>query len=771
MVSVANAGDSGVAASYLAVTSPPSIAGNYAAQAGTFWNAAPPHPPAPTGQSGTVVAAVDATAPFGDGCEPLTNAAAVAGKFALVDAGGCAFNVKLNNVNVAGATGLIVTNDAPGDPELVFMGGLATPDAHIPSEFVSAETGSALRAHLAEGVSATFALSTWADRLYFGSSHGPSGAGYSIRLKPDITAPGVMVESARSGVTCKTSGCFFPDPSGFLPGNGSFFLTGTSMATPHVAGTLALLRERHPDWTPEQLKAVVMNTALHRLTIGSNGTGPTHTPDRAGAGRVDAALAASLELFAFNADEEGPVSLSFEASAVGSKTQVKKLRVVNTGSVARTFTIGIDTVLDAPGVDFSLPGGSTVTLPAGGSVEIDVRMDADASRMTHARDPSVSPTKAAMGAFSALGTLPRHWLTSEAGFVTFRASGTTVLRVPLFAAAHPDAQMAAASPIATGGLGSGSGTIALLGQDSCTGLRGPGPVCSGSFPSDEVSLVSPFELQVVSPRDPVNVPGYADLQYAGVAHRSGSGEILFGVSTWERWSTPSDVVVNVYVDANSDGVWDKVVFNTNPGALSLLYGNWQPQQDSFLAAVYDFSTDTITASSTQFLNGQSAALYDSRLFDNRVMFLPATVAQLGLVAGSSRFRYRVVTCPGWAPLCEVQNGWWYDQAAGPYTWDLAAQGLDFAGSALSPDLNGASLPVSWNLPNLAANGSLGALLLHHHNTAGREAQVISRRERTVGRRRRDDIRDACERRVRAERRSHRGGDEPQVPKPPPAYQS
>ena len=639
------------------------------------------------------------------------------------------------------------------------MGGLATPDAHIPSEFVSAETGSVLRAHLAEGVSATFALSTWADRLYFGTSHGPSGAGSSIRLKPDITAPGVMVESARSGVTCKTSGCFFPDPSGFLPGNGSFFLTGTSMAAPHVAGTLALLRERHPDWTPEQLKAVVMNTALHRLTIGSNGTGPTHTPDRAGAGRVDAALAASQELFAFNADEEGPVSLSFEASAVGSKTQVKKLRVVNTGSVSRTFNVGVDTVLDAPGVDFPLPGGGTVTLPAGGSVEIDVRMDADASRMKHARDPSVSPTKTALGAFSGLGTLPRHWLTSEAGFVVFRSSGTTVLRVPLFAAAHPDSQMAAASPIVTGGLGSGFGAIAFSGQDACTGLRGPGPVCSGSFPDDEVSLVSPFELQAVSPRDPVNVPGYADLQYAGVAYRPGGDEILFGVSTWERWSTPSDVAVNVYVDANSDGVWDKIVFNTNPGALSLLYGNWQPQQDSFLAAVYDFSTDTITASSTQFLNRQSAAVYDSRLFDNRVMFLPATAAQLGLVAGSSRFRYKVVTCPGWAPLCELQNGWWYDQAAGPYTWDQAAQGLDFAGSALSPDLNGASLPVSWNLPNLAANGSLGALLLHHHNAAGREAQVVLVGAAPSADRRRDGIRGACECRGGAERGSHRGGDE------------
>ena len=724
VVSVANAGDPGVAASVLTVTSPASIAGSYATQAGTFWNATPPHPPAPSGQSGTVVAAVDATLPTGDGCQPLTNAAEVAGRFALVDSGGCDDNVKLNNVNLAGATGLIVANVVPGDPDLAFMGGLATPAAHIPSVFVSEETGRTLRAHLAEGVQATFALSTWADRLYFASSLGPSRAGAVLRAKPDVTAPGLMIESARSGATCRTSGCYFPDPSGFLPGNQSFFLSGTSMAAPHVAGTMALLRERHRDWTPEQLKAVVMSSALQPVTTGSQGTGPAFAPDRAGAGRVSASGAAGRDVYALDADGQGLVSLSFDAAVAGSRSEVKRVRLVNAGTTARRFEVAIDTLVDAPGVDFSLPGGSVVTLPAGTATEVEVRMDADAARMRHARDPAVSPAKPARGAFAALGTLPRHWLTSESGFVAFREGGATALRVPLYAAAVPTARMAAVGPLPTAGAPTGSGTLALAGQDVCTGTRVAGPGCTGTFPLDEVSVVSPFELQAVSGRAPASIPGYADLQYAGVAYRAGSGEIVFGVSTWERWSSPTEVAVNVYVDTNLDGTWDKVLFNSNPGALSVLSGSWQPQQDSFVAAVFDVATRTVTASPTQMPNRASAAALDTRLFDNRVLFLPATAGQLGLASGSARFRYKVATCPGWAPLCGVQLGAFLDEVAGPFTWDPAAQGLDFSGSDLSPDLAGGTLPVSWNLANLSANGSLGALLLHHHNAEGLEAQVV-----------------------------------------------
>ena len=64
-----------------------------------------------------------------------------------------------------------------------------------------------------------------------------------------------------------------PDPSGFIPGGQSLVLSGTSMATPHTAGAMALLKQLHPDWSVEELNALVMNGAVHDLTVGAQVSG------------------------------------------------------------------------------------------------------------------------------------------------------------------------------------------------------------------------------------------------------------------------------------------------------------------------------------------------------------------------------------------------------------------------------------------------------------------------------------------------------------------
>lgn len=67
-------------------------------------------------------------------------------------------------------------------------------------------------------------------------------------IKPDVSAPGVNIVSTIPTHDPK-------NPHGY----GS--KQGTSMASPHVAGTAALLKQAKPDWTPEQIKGVLMNTA------------------------------------------------------------------------------------------------------------------------------------------------------------------------------------------------------------------------------------------------------------------------------------------------------------------------------------------------------------------------------------------------------------------------------------------------------------------------------------------------------------------------------
>ena len=81
---------------------------------------------------------------------------------------------------------------------------------------------------------------------------------------------------------------------------------------------------------------------------------------------MDAALAAQTSVVAFNAEDPGCVSVSFDIpEVVGTATQTKTIRVVNHGTTAQTYQLAIDTVVNAPGVAFSLPGGTSVTVPPG----------------------------------------------------------------------------------------------------------------------------------------------------------------------------------------------------------------------------------------------------------------------------------------------------------------------------------------------------------------------------------------------------------------------
>ncbi|HEX4965895.1 MAG TPA: IPTL-CTERM sorting domain-containing protein [Thermoanaerobaculia bacterium] len=727
-ISTAAIVDSGIGGAALNVNSPPAIAGGYAASAANSF--APTPAPAPTGQTANIVLALDAANASGplttDGCTALTNAAAVAGNIALIDRGTCGFQVKANNAQAAGAIGVIIANNVAGDPNLIALGATGITPVTIPVVMISQADRNTIVAGLP--ANATLGAATAADTLASFSSRGPRRASSPVRLKPDIAAPGLNITSTQTGVTC-ASGCIVTSPSGFLPGNQALTISGTSMASPHMAGTMALMRQLHPDWSVEQLKALVMDYALHDTTIGANGSGLRYGPGRIGAGRVDPAASAAGTVVALNDDDTGVVSVSFDSiQVVGSATEVKNVRVLNTGSSTAAYDLSIVTYVDAPGIAFSLPSGTTVSVPAGGSTTIPVQMDATAAMMNHTREATVAPGQAAPSPLTSLGTLARHWLTEEAGYLVLSQGGTPKLHVPLYITSRPASTMAAPATIPTGGNPTGSTTIPLTGADVCTGTPVAGPNCSGTFPTTEVSLVTPFELQVVSPRNPAlpNSP-YADLQYAGVAYSAASNLLLFGVSTWGDWSSPTDVSFNIYIDANSDGTFDRVLFNSNPGTMALrLFGNnGATNQDSFITAIFTIATSGVSTST--FLNAASPASVDSALFNNNVMVLAATPASLGLPAGTTKFKYKIVTCPGFAPLCLGLNGFDLDEANGPFTYDYAAanQGLNFGGTALAVDMNGSSIPVTWNTTNMTNNGSLGALLFHHHNKAGQRAQTIA----------------------------------------------
>jgi len=122
------------------------------------------------------------------------------------------------------------------------------------------------------------------------SSRGPGGFG----IKPDITAPGVQILAGAS-----------PTPGSPADGGGpegEYFqaIAGTSMSSPHIAGSAALLKALHPTWTPGQIKSAMMTTAKTDV-VKEDLTTPADPFDY-GSGRVNLR----------NADDPG---LTFDASA------------------------------------------------------------------------------------------------------------------------------------------------------------------------------------------------------------------------------------------------------------------------------------------------------------------------------------------------------------------------------------------------------------------------------------------------------------------------
>ncbi len=207
--------------SVLKVTAPAVIAGSYDVGFANFG-------PVPTAANfaGTVVAALDGGGvSTTDACEPISNAAAVAGNIALVDRGNCNFVVKAANVQAAGATGMLVANNVAGQPA---MGG-SDPAITIPSLGVSQDDGALIRANLPAtvGFGVDASLLQGADnsgrvRLYAPNPYesGSSFSHYDTALVPNALMEPAITSTLRGEVNLDLTPALFQDIGWQLnPGN------------------------------------------------------------------------------------------------------------------------------------------------------------------------------------------------------------------------------------------------------------------------------------------------------------------------------------------------------------------------------------------------------------------------------------------------------------------------------------------------------------------------------------------------------------------------
>src|SRR6059058_5475871 len=162
------------------------------------------------------------------------------GNVVVVNRGGCTFSTKVRNAIAAGAIGVVVINNVAGDPTAMAKDGGGGDD--LPAAMIGKNEGAALRTANPPDASAlaTFEefVTTNQDILAGFSSQGPTNVDFAV--KPDVTSVGVNVLSS---ITCvgKPAGC---------PGDGSgwAFFSGTSMSTPHIAGSAAVLLNINPSW-------------------------------------------------------------------------------------------------------------------------------------------------------------------------------------------------------------------------------------------------------------------------------------------------------------------------------------------------------------------------------------------------------------------------------------------------------------------------------------------------------------------------------------------
>jgi hypothetical protein len=129
-----------------------------------------------------------------------------------------------------------------------------------------------------------------------------------LMIKPDVSAPGTDIVAAVPFEVSST---------------GYAALTGTSMASPHVAGAAALLRQAHPEWTTQQVKSALMNTATNLSDL----FGASYRAIDQGAGFVDLTRAVSPQVSIF------PASLSFgQLMPQSSYTATRTINVTASGA-------------------------------------------------------------------------------------------------------------------------------------------------------------------------------------------------------------------------------------------------------------------------------------------------------------------------------------------------------------------------------------------------------------------------------------------------------
>ena len=446
--------------------------------------------------SGALVYAGLAAADYTD-----DQAQAIKGKVALIDRGQVNFNDKIRRAVAAGAIGVIVANNREG---AAFTMG-TTGKFDIPAIMITQADGQKAKEAMALGeVTVDFKTVSviekpeLVDTLTDFSSKGPRSIDGAI--KPEISAPGSNVISAAMGQGAET-----------------VQMSGTSMAAPHVAGVMALLKQAQSQLSADELKSILMGGAK---TIGN--TAGRYSVSMQGSGRVQADVSASIKLLS-----DVP---SISLGEVGLEAQKSVRRSLGLKNLTDTV-LSLEVVLE--GKESLSMKPLTIELPARGSANTQVDIKLDATKM------------------------PAGDVGEMDGWVLFKQNGQEVYRIPVLAVAH---RLSSVAPESL--------TVHSTSEVDSAGASADLILKNKNGNKGEILLFNLIGQDERKPNAPSYMSSDCDLQSVGyrIVRGAQAGEVdklQIAVKLYKPMTTWNACYISVMIDGDGDGQAEQELLGSN----------------------------------------------------------------------------------------------------------------------------------------------------------------------------------------------------------------
>jgi subtilisin family serine protease len=489
--------------------------------------------------------------------------AGVAGKLVVTLRGVCARVARAQMGQAHGAAAVVMINTDAGFPPFENT----IPGVTIPFLGVPSTNGNTVAAAASATLSSAGTLPNPGFEAIASFSSGGPRYGDSF-FQPSVAAPGVSVVSTASGT-----------------GTDAQTLSGTSMATPMVAGVAALVRQAHPGWSELAQRAAITQTGDRFQMVG-------YSARLAGTGVVQPLPATQTQAVVLGtASAPEPLSLGFTELTTLDYSAVRNIDIRNNGATPIQFNVN---VTPAGGVPHTVAPfkASSITVPPQSDALFPIK---------------ITVPVATVGGTHPLGTI--NGFKDVAGTVTLTPAspsmnGGASLNVPYYLVPRARSLIAVSHDVPT--LANPNATLTVS--------NGPAAIAgTANF----------FAWGLSSPPQGLD---YVDTRAVGVqAFPSGSDSTLvFAVSTYTRFSNPAPFEWDILIDVDGDGVTDFFVVGLDVARVAAL------NSGRLVSIVVNARTGAIVG----------PARFADVATDNTTLLLAVTASQLGLSPTRPRFSYQ-----------------------------------------------------------------------------------------------------------------------------------